>query len=83
MYIYFAVYLSRQMLRNKVSSWFLAQVYLATILVFAGLYAATYKLDVSHFVYPCYSHDYSGTVFLGDVYSNCAVLFCSIRVGKT
>ena len=41
------VYLSRQMLRNKVSSSFLAQVYLATILVFAGLYSATYKLNVS------------------------------------
>ena len=50
------------MLRNKVSSWFLAQVYLATILVFAGLYAATYKLNVSHLVYPCCSLDDSGTV---------------------
>ena len=50
------------MLRNKVSSWFLAQVYLATILVFAGLYAATYKLDVSYLVYPYYAQDHFGTV---------------------
>ena len=47
---FIAVNLSQQMVRHRVSTLFLVQAYLATILVFAGMYTVSYKLDVSTFI---------------------------------
>ena len=42
----FSVRLARQVLAHRVNSVFLAQSYLATVLIFAGLYTMTYRIKV-------------------------------------
>ncbi|XP_012941509.1 uncharacterized protein LOC101860759, partial [Aplysia californica] len=40
--------LVKQIYRHSVNNFFLAQAYLATLLLFAGIYTTTYRMDVSH-----------------------------------